>query len=103
MVPSVFGCIPSGSRYANALNGLVHRVGPPFLDNYYHGYQYCTLFFVVVAMHAASELLYPFGTEVGDMLSPRIDDGGTGRISLRFGRLPYFGLSYQDIYVNYGI
>ena len=38
-VPSVFGCIPSGSRYGNVPNELVHRAGPPFLDNHYRGYQ----------------------------------------------------------------
>ena len=39
-MPSVFGCIPSGSRYGNVPNELVHRAGPPFLDNHYRGYQY---------------------------------------------------------------
>ena len=40
-MPSVFGCISSGSRYGNGPNELVHRAGPPFLDNHYRGYQYC--------------------------------------------------------------
>ena len=35
-----FGCIPSGSRHGNDPNELVHRAGPPFLDNHYRGYQY---------------------------------------------------------------
>ena len=39
-MPSVFVCIPSGSRYGNVPNELVHRAGPPFLDNHYRGYQY---------------------------------------------------------------
>ena len=39
-VPSVFGCIPPGSRYGNVPNELVHGAGPPFLDNHYRGYQY---------------------------------------------------------------
>ena len=39
-MPSVFGYIPSGSRYGNVPNELVHRAGPPFLDNHYRGYQY---------------------------------------------------------------
>ena len=39
-VPSVFGCIPLGSRYGNVPNELIHRAGPPFLDNHYRGYQY---------------------------------------------------------------
>ena len=34
-VPSVLGCIPSGSRCGNVPNELVHRAGPPFLDNHY--------------------------------------------------------------------
>ena len=34
-----FGYIPSGSRYGNVPNMLVHRAGPPFLDNHYRGYQ----------------------------------------------------------------
>ena len=40
-VPSVFGCIPSGSRCGSDPNELVHRAGPPFLDNHYRrrGYQ----------------------------------------------------------------
>ena len=38
-VPSVFGYIPSGSRYGNVPNELIHRAGLPFLDNHYHGYQ----------------------------------------------------------------
>ena len=37
---SVFCCIPSGSRYGNGPNELVHRAGPPFLDNHYRDYQY---------------------------------------------------------------
>ena len=37
---SVFGYVPSGSRFGNVPNELVHRTGPPFLDNYYCGYQY---------------------------------------------------------------
>ena len=51
-------------------------------------------------IHAAPELLYPFGTGAGDMFNPRIDDDGGSNVSLRFGRLPYFGSYYQDIYVN---
>ena len=39
-MPLFLGCIPSGSRYGNVPNELVHRAGPPFLDNHYHGYQY---------------------------------------------------------------
>ena len=42
-MPSVFGYIPSGSRYGNVPNELAHRVGPPFLDNHYRGYQYNTI------------------------------------------------------------
>ena len=42
-MPSVFGCIPSGSRYGNVPNELIHRAGPPFLDNHYRGYQYVNL------------------------------------------------------------
>ena len=38
-MPSVFGCISSGSRYGNVPNEFVHRAGPPFLDNHYRGYQ----------------------------------------------------------------
>ena len=34
-----FGYIPSRSRCGNVLNELVHRAGPPFLDNHYRGYQ----------------------------------------------------------------
>ena len=34
-MPSVFGYIPSGSRYGNVPNELVHRAGPPFLGNHY--------------------------------------------------------------------
>ena len=30
-MPSVFGCIPSGSRYGNVPNELVHRAGPPLI------------------------------------------------------------------------
>ena len=41
-MPSVFGCIPSRSRYGNVPNELIRRVGPPFLDNHYRGYQLCT-------------------------------------------------------------
>ena len=39
-MPSVFGYIPSGSRYGNVPNELIHRAGRPFLDNHYRGYQY---------------------------------------------------------------
>ena len=39
-MPSVLGYIPSGSRCGNVPNELVHRAGPPFLDNHYRGYQY---------------------------------------------------------------
>ena len=39
-MPSVLGCSPSGSRYGNVPNELIHRAGPPFLDNHYRGYQY---------------------------------------------------------------
>ena len=42
-MPSVFGCISSGSRYGNVPNELVHRAGPPFLDNHYRGYQFTGL------------------------------------------------------------
>ena len=38
-MPSVFGCVSSGSRYGNVTNELIHRAGPPFLDNHYRGYQ----------------------------------------------------------------
>ena len=34
-VPSVFGYISSGSRCGNVPNKLIHRAGPPFLDNHY--------------------------------------------------------------------
>ena len=37
---SVLGCSPSGSRYGNVPNELIHRAGPPFLDNHYRGYQH---------------------------------------------------------------
>ena len=37
-MPSVLGCSPSGSRYGNVPNELIHRAGPPFLDNHYRGY-----------------------------------------------------------------
>ena len=55
-MPSVFGCIPSGSRYGNGPNELVHRAGPPFLDNHYRGYQlldyWCFYFLAnVLAFH----------------------------------------------------
>ena len=30
---SVFGCIPSESRYGNVPNELIHRAGPPFPVN----------------------------------------------------------------------
>ena len=43
-MPSVFGCITSGSRYGNVPNELVHRAGPPFLDNHYRGYQYIYIY-----------------------------------------------------------
>ena len=39
-MPSVFGCIPSGLRYGNVPNELIHRAGPPSLDNHYRDYQY---------------------------------------------------------------
>ena len=39
-MPSVLDCSPSGSRYGNVPNELIHRAGPPFLDNHYRGYQY---------------------------------------------------------------
>ena len=39
-MPSVFGCFPPGSRYGRVPNELIHRAGPPFLDNHYRGYQY---------------------------------------------------------------
>ena len=39
---SVFGSVSSGSRYGNVPNALIHRAGPPFLDNHYRGYQYLT-------------------------------------------------------------
>ena len=45
--------------------------------------------------------LYPFGTEAGDTINPRSLDGGSRSVSLRFGRLPYFGSSYQTIYVSF--
>ena len=38
-MPSVLGCSPSGSRYGNVPNELIHRAGPPFLDKHYRGYQ----------------------------------------------------------------
>ena len=38
-MPSVFSCIPPGSRYGNVPNELIHRAGLPFLDNHYRGYQ----------------------------------------------------------------
>ena len=38
-VPSVFGCLSSGSRYGNVPNEFVHRAGLPFLDNHYRGCQ----------------------------------------------------------------
>ena len=44
-----FGCIPSGSRYGNGPNKLVHRAGSPFLDNHYRGYQYYLL--ITIAIH----------------------------------------------------
>ena len=34
---SLFGYLPSESRCGNVPNELVHRAGPPFLDNHYHG------------------------------------------------------------------
>ena len=38
---SSFGVyISSGSRRGNGPNELVHKAGPPFLDNHYCGYQY---------------------------------------------------------------
>ena len=40
LLMAVFGCNPSGLRCGNSPNELVHRAGPPFLDNYYCGYQY---------------------------------------------------------------
>ena len=49
-MPSVFGCIPSGSRYGNVPNELIHRAGPPFLDNHYRGYQY-NVQYVSLAVH----------------------------------------------------
>ena len=45
-MPSVFGCVPSGSRYDNVPNELIHRAGTPFLDNHYRGYQYYVLYAV---------------------------------------------------------
>ena len=54
-MPSVFGCIPSGSRYGNVPNELVHRAGPPFLDNHYRGYQLCNL----KELHVAFKNKYP--------------------------------------------
>ena len=42
-MPSVFGFIPSGSKYGNVPNELVLRAGPPFLDNHSNGYQYICL------------------------------------------------------------
>ena len=47
-MPSVFGCIPSGSRCGNGPNELVHRAGPLFLDNHYRGYQYIMYMYSVV-------------------------------------------------------
>ena len=41
-MPSVFGFTFSGSRYGNVPNEVIHRAGPPFLDNHYRGYQYST-------------------------------------------------------------
>ena len=37
-MPSVLGCSPSGSRYGNVPNELIHRAGPPFLDNHYRSF-----------------------------------------------------------------
>ena len=45
-MPSVFGCNCSGSRCGNGPNELVHRLGLPFLDNHYHGYQYSVFYMV---------------------------------------------------------
>ena len=47
-MPSVSCCIPSGLRYGNVPNELVHRAGPPFLDNHYRGYQWGTKLIVTI-------------------------------------------------------
>ena len=59
-MPLVFAYNPSESRCGNIPNEPAHRVGPPFLDNHYHGYQYPTdilpLFFYASISLDASEL-----------------------------------------------
>ena len=47
-MPSVLGCSQSGSRYGNVPNELIHRAGPPFLDNHYRGYQYTQYLVVTI-------------------------------------------------------
>ena len=55
-MPSVFGYIPSGSRCGNVPNELVHRAGPPFLDNHYRGYQYFRVY-LTIDLHVYSKLV----------------------------------------------
>ena len=51
-------CILSGSRYGNVLNELVHRVGPPFLDNQYRDYQYAFRDLMNDYMHKCHSLVH---------------------------------------------
>ena len=42
---------------------------------------------------------YPFGTDAGDSVLPRSDDGASGAIPLLAG-FKYFGNRYTDIFVS---
>ena len=44
---------------------------------------------------------YPFGTDAGDTVLPRSDDGASGAIPLLTG-FRYFGSRYTHIFVSFG-
>ncbi|XP_060678204.1 sushi, nidogen and EGF-like domain-containing protein 1 [Hemiscyllium ocellatum] len=45
------------------------------------------------------DLFYPFGTAVGDVANPKVDDGGSPEISISIN-FPFFETSYRSLYVN---
>ena len=106
---SVFGCIPSGSRYCNVPNELIHRVGPPFLDNHYRGYQCDNLNFnwslchlKMITMHTLAEEVYGYIRPIGDPMCRRDCNLITPRYFV-FSVLSLHALSFrfdQKLHVN---
>ncbi|XP_056324999.1 homeobox-like protein HDP1 [Danio aesculapii] len=51
------------------------------------------------ANNCSPQIFYPFGSAAGDSINPAIDDGSSSVITL-LSSFPFFGRTYQQIYVN---